>query len=455
MAEWQVQHGNGDWEVLAPFAGGALEGGLDAFCGARLVLGLDRGEYEVDFTRLAKCDLATSTERALRRSAPAKWEAMSRGEFQPLAEERDAEVLEAAYAERRTCALEHGKRPCAADLVAMTRTDLSTGEVRKVRRVDSGPAVGGGELQAAPPPAVPSAVTTLPLADARMGEAASPPVTAELADVNMGVVVEPAQPPVKPASAARCCHGAPDGRMVGVVEPKELPPPPAEPTAAAAAAAAVATVDVRMEGAAAPVAAQSTLASDVGTAAAEAKAVEVPQRVVLVRHGEGRHNATGRCSMVDPELTERGVAQARALKGNAALDGCDLLVVSPLRRAVQTAVAIFGEQPPCRVVLTALHSERWSGRCDEGTPKAQLLAEFPFLARWAGFDELSDGTWWATSASDGNWRRERVPAFGRWLRALPERRVVVVGHGAFFSPLASRYLDNCEAYELPPDAALF
>jgi len=182
---------------------------------------------------------------------------------------------------------------------------------------------------------------------------------------------------------------------------------------------------------------------------ADPAALPLPETVLLIRHGEGLHNQTGDSTLPDPELTERGLEQARALGRHPAVTAlhADLLVVSPMARAVQTAVAAFGERPPCRVVLSRLHSERWSGPCDQGRPKSALAERFPFVKTWEGFDELKE-QWSFTGRSDGDWRERRVPAFRDWLLGRPERRIVVVGHGAFFAELCGRYIGNCEVAEL-------
>ena len=56
--------------------------------------------------------------------------------------------------------------------------------------------------------------------------------------------------------------------------------------------------------------------------------------------------------------------------------------------------------------------------------------------------------WWPTAESDAGdrWSNDRVPAFLAWLASQPESKVVVVGHGSFFSDrrLAGRFLANCE-----------
>ncbi len=59
--------------------------------------------------------------------------------------------------------------------------------------------------------------------------------------------------------------------------------------------------------------------------------------IILVRHGEPAWIDDGR-TLPDPSLTPLGVAQARAVAARlAALDGIDDILVSPARRAVETA----------------------------------------------------------------------------------------------------------------------
>eukprot|EP00966_Prymnesium_polylepis_P008779 202348-Prymnesium_polylepis.1 len=185
--------------------------------------------------------------------------------------------------------------------------------------------------------------------------------------------------------------------------------------------------------------------------AAFANAGGEQQRVLLVRHGEALHNVRWRefCGTPDTPLTECGRGQARRLAAHPALLQCELLVVSPLSRAVETAATIFGERPPCRTCLCALHSERLDDRaaCNWGSPRSALSTRFPFVREWDGYEELPE-EWWPSAEQDAHdrWRTERVPAFLAWLGEQPEARVVVVGHGAFLSDarLAGRMLANCE-----------
>lgn len=173
-----------------------------------------------------------------------------------------------------------------------------------------------------------------------------------------------------------------------------------------------------------------------------------PQRIILVRHGEGEHNvAAFYWTHPDPKLTRRGEAQARQLCGHQLLRGAELVVCSPLSRAIQTALAAFEAESPTPFVLSALLTERWSAPCDSGRPKSIIGDEFPRIRGWEGFDELPEH-WTPRSASDQAGRQQRVAALAAWLRARPERHIVCVGHSNFFAAVCGTHLENCEVLEL-------
>jgi broad specificity phosphatase PhoE len=69
-------------------------------------------------------------------------------------------------------------------------------------------------------------------------------------------------------------------------------------------------------------------------------------RALLLRHGESAHNAhSGKEALGDEEgdrLTARGLAQAGAAGSGLAGEGVTRLLVSPMRRAAETAAAIGG-----------------------------------------------------------------------------------------------------------------
>jgi broad specificity phosphatase PhoE len=167
------------------------------------------------------------------------------------------------------------------------------------------------------------------------------------------------------------------------------------------------------------------------------------KRVLFVRHAEGVHNATENWDIPDPELTVKGVGQAQALHAALAARGVfpelELIVVSPLRRTLRTALLAFPTGIPR--LVSALHRERWSGRCDEGSSAPALCAALPDVATWPGLDTLGDG-WWASAPEDVP---ARALAFRRWLVARPESTLAVVGHGAFSKVLLGHDMNKTEA----------
>ena len=173
------------------------------------------------------------------------------------------------------------------------------------------------------------------------------------------------------------------------------------------------------------------------------------QRIILVRHGQGEHNVADHYwKTPDPKLTKRGEAQASRLRGHKLFSGADLVVCSPLSRAIQTALAAFEAQPATRFALSALLTERWSAPCDSGRPKSAIGTDFPMICGWEGFEELPEH-WTPPSGSDRAGWRQRVAAFAVWLHARPERHIVCVGHSNFFAGVCGEHFANCEVLELP------
>ncbi|MEM1333140.1 MAG: histidine phosphatase family protein [Actinomycetota bacterium] len=109
-----------------------------------------------------------------------------------------------------------------------------------------------------------------------------------------------------------------------------------------------------------------------------------PTRIVLIRHGESASNAGGWISGQDTcgGLTERGVAQAAALRDRLASDPSlrpDAVLVSTMRRAVHTAEIIadpLGLEPDRHADLI----ERTSGEA-EGLTIAEYTERYG-IAPW-------------------------------------------------------------------------
>lgn len=172
----------------------------------------------------------------------------------------------------------------------------------------------------------------------------------------------------------------------------------------------------------------------------------------LIRHGQSAFNAVyDSVTRIDPlifdaPLTDLGRDQAKALRAEVHTLSVELIVTSPLTRAIQTTLHAFGpDHAPIRV--EALHRERVENSCDIGRSPRDLRAEFSGL----DFDHLDD-PWWHCEATKPRavlWEPEevllgRVTAFRDWLAARPEKTIAVVGHGTFLNRLTGHQFKNCE-----------
>ena len=194
-----------------------------------------------------------------------------------------------------------------------------------------------------------------------------------------------------------------------------------------------------------------------GPAAAGTDTPMSTRTILLIRHGESTFNASYAGSGVDPmlfdaPLTARGQEQVQAARLAMRERAVDVVLTSPLTRALQTSLGIFGDHPASPpIIVDALHRERLESSCDQGRSPRDLMREFPDVA----FDHLAD-TWWHDEGvpDDRGIRVEpldvmlaRIHDFARAIRARPEAVTSVVGHATFFHHLTGRWMNNCEIVE--------
>ncbi|KAL2006684.1 hypothetical protein VTN00DRAFT_9352 [Thermoascus crustaceus] len=165
--------------------------------------------------------------------------------------------------------------------------------------------------------------------------------------------------------------------------------------------------------------------------------------VHLVRHAEGEHNKGGDAYFIrDPGLTERGLEECRNLSERFPYhSSIDLIVSSPLRRALHTA--LFSFQPAIargiKIVALPELQETSDIVCDEGSEKSDLEREFADAKGPSGENVVDLGLlyegWWVKKgkyAPTSSALIARARLARQWLRGLPAEEIAVVGHGGAF-----------------------
>lgn len=165
----------------------------------------------------------------------------------------------------------------------------------------------------------------------------------------------------------------------------------------------------------------------------------MPPILHIMRHGQGYHSiAENGHSIRDPHLTGHGESQCRARRSDFQRhDQVELLLASPLRRALQTcAISMM----PCldrglQIIALPIAEECSDAPSDTGSDPADLRSEFSdkFGKESIAFDHVAEG-WHVHEgeyAIDPGALIRRAAKLRRWIKARPEKEVVLVAHGFF------------------------
>mmetsp|Transcript_90008 Transcript_90008/g.141031 ORF Transcript_90008/g.141031 Transcript_90008/m.141031 type:complete len:261 (+) Transcript_90008:39-821(+) len=196
----------------------------------------------------------------------------------------------------------------------------------------------------------------------------------------------------------------------------------------------------------------------------EANAVPpaAPSKMVhFIRHGEGYHNVAqtewrkqGKSAepydlehdpdfkYLDPDLTEKGVEQAKSLQQRTAEVKPELLVVSPMRRAIRTGLLAFESQVSggsLKVLAQELLHETAGGHtCDKRLPRTDLASEF----QQVDFSLIGEeDPLWSEVRETLPDLATRAARFIEWVMARPEQHVAVATHSGFLRSLLVAVLD--------------
>lgn len=180
--------------------------------------------------------------------------------------------------------------------------------------------------------------------------------------------------------------------------------------------------------------------------------------ILCIRHGESTFNAAWRANPVDPlhfdaPLSAIGHGQVAQTRATLARYPVNLVLTSPLTRALQTAHGLFDGHPDApRIEVAPLLRERVENSCDIGRAPAALAAEFPSI----DLSRLDEAWWHREGAPDARGIcvepvavvQARAAQFKAYVLARPERVLALVGHGTFFYYLTGKVMANCEVTEL-------
>lgn len=202
-----------------------------------------------------------------------------------------------------------------------------------------------------------------------------------------------------------------------------------------------------------------------------AAAMSCEKNLVLIRHGVSEMNVAlsrrpwGSRGFVDPgifdaPLTPRGEAQAR---GTKVAEAVDLVVSSPLTRALQTTTGVFGEERlgSGRAIALPLAAERVYLSSDVGKRRSELAADWGNLF---DFGEMEEETWWYAEATEEEWRprgtylcpgepsdafMDRMRKLTEWIEGRPEATIAVVCHWGVINTLTGMSFQNCQVKKVP------
>ncbi|KAJ5732874.1 phosphoglycerate mutase family protein-like protein [Penicillium manginii] len=172
----------------------------------------------------------------------------------------------------------------------------------------------------------------------------------------------------------------------------------------------------------------------------------MPPTLYVIRHGQGEHNVNDQSHLKDPLLTDTGKAQCKSLQEHFPfLQDVQAIVVSPLRRTIQTAAFVFApelEKRQLPIILAPDAQEISHLACDLGYDADVIKSHAPNLIAKAvpsynaiNLDAtLVDESWnlkKGINAPTLSAVRSRASRLRNWIYNRPEKHIALVTHGGF------------------------
>lgn len=189
------------------------------------------------------------------------------------------------------------------------------------------------------------------------------------------------------------------------------------------------------------------------------------QMIYYIRHGTATHNVDSsgeKCYVfekhTDSKLTKKGENEAKELgKIWKKKNTVDLVIVSPLTRAITTCLHIFGD---CDKKIICLETIRET-TCGVHTPnKRKTRTELQKLYPSIDFSRLvSDkDTWWKPNEFEKEeFLNKRLNEFKEFVEKRKEKTIAVVAHNSvlsqlFFGKVFHERISHCHPYFIDKDS---
>ncbi|KAJ5099633.1 phosphoglycerate mutase-like protein [Penicillium argentinense] len=178
----------------------------------------------------------------------------------------------------------------------------------------------------------------------------------------------------------------------------------------------------------------------------------MPPLLHLVRHAEGYHNLGPQYwKLPDPLLTEAGKRQCWELRESfSAKSTVDLVVTSPMRRAIYTGLGafnfVFEYHPDRKLIALPSLQELSEFPCDVGSKLEDLQNEVQQQNLPVDLGYVEEGWYIKTGKYKSTLEsiRDRAQSTRSWLKARPEKEIVVVTHGGFLHFLTDDWEDGAK-----------
>lgn len=177
--------------------------------------------------------------------------------------------------------------------------------------------------------------------------------------------------------------------------------------------------------------------------------------IYCIRHGLSQHNLNyykyGSQTFYDPQFVDtrlvlEGYAQAKELRETwNHLSTVELVIVSPLKRCLQTATELFRDT---KIPMIALETVReypmGLQTCNQRSTKESLQSQFPHID-FSDLQTNEDTLWNSEREETIDELNTRINVFKKYVLERPESTIAFVNHSSFICQMKDnsiKYLDN-------------